>query len=375
MSWAIWITGPPGSGKSTIARAVEAELRARGRPVERLELDEVRKTVTPEPRYSDDEREIVYRALGYVARLLVGWGTPVLVDATAHRRRWRDALRAAVPRFVEIQLDCPLEVRRERERARPRGHAPPGIYARAGRPGATVPGVDVPYERAVAPELAIDTSAEPVAKSVARIVELAERLEPAAVAAGAGMNPGAEPGCAIWITGRPGGDTSALARRVAERLHASGAPACVLAPASVEIELLAGRPAGAAEHDMVHRVVAYGAKRLTEAGVSVIVDAPASRSAWREAARGMIPAFAEIRLVGPAATRLEGEGGPGVTADDEASADAELTVHADDGDAERVAERVLLVIQRLAATGSGPRRRPVGGPGQRASRGDAGGPA
>lgn len=56
VSWAIWITGPPGSGKSTIARAVEAELRARGRPVERLELDEVRKTVTPEPRYSDDEQ-------------------------------------------------------------------------------------------------------------------------------------------------------------------------------------------------------------------------------------------------------------------------------------------------------------------------------
>ena len=85
----------------------------------------------------------------------------------------------------------------------------------------------------------------------------------------------------------------------------------------------------------------------------------------------MIPALAEIRLVGPAATRLEGEGGPGVTCDDDESADAELTVHAESGEVERVAERVLLVIPRLAATGPGARRRLE----QRASRGNGGGPA
>jgi adenylylsulfate kinase len=375
VSWAIWITGPPGSGKSTIARAVEAALRARGRPVARLELDEIRKAITPEPRYSDDEREVVYRALAHLAGQLVRWGTPVLVDATAHRRRWRDGLRGAVARFAEVQLDCPLQVRRDRERARPRGHAPPGIYARAGRPGATVPGVDVPYEPALAPELAIDTSAEPVAESVARIVELTERLEPAPPAASARADAGAEPGWAIWITGRPGGDTSELARRVAERLQARGARASVLASGSVETELLAGRPAGAAEHDIVDRVVAYAAKLLTEAGVSVIVDAPASRKASRQVARGMIPAFAEIRLVGAAATRPGQEGEPDVTADDVESADAELAIRADDGDVERVAEQVLLVIQRLAATGSGARRRSADGPGQRGSRGDGGGPA
>lgn len=95
MSWAIWITGPPGSGKSVIARGVEARLRATGRPVIRLELDEIRKHITPEPRYSDAEREIVYRALGYMAALLVEAGVPVLIDATAHRRIWRDLVREA----------------------------------------------------------------------------------------------------------------------------------------------------------------------------------------------------------------------------------------------------------------------------------------
>ena len=146
MSWAIWITGLPGSGKSVLARGAAAELRARGEPVRVLELDEIRKTLTPSPTYSDAERDAVYRALVCMAVLLTEAGVPVILDATAHRRIWRDLGRAAIPRFGEVQLLCPPEVCRERERTRPPGHAPRGIYAQAGRPGATVPGVDVPYE-------------------------------------------------------------------------------------------------------------------------------------------------------------------------------------------------------------------------------------
>ena len=135
MSWAIWITGPPGSGKSAIARAVEAELRAQrsaassgssstrsGRPSRRTPLH------GPRARH-------VYRALGWLAALLVEAGIPVLIDATAHRRVWRDLVREAVPHFAEVQLVCPLEVCRQRERARPPGHAPRDIYAHAGKPG------------------------------------------------------------------------------------------------------------------------------------------------------------------------------------------------------------------------------------------------
>jgi adenylylsulfate kinase len=175
MSWAIWITGVPGSGKSALARAAARRLRELGEPVRVLELDEIRKAITPTPVYSEAEREIVYRALGCMAALLTGAGVPVIVDATAHRRRWRDLARAAIPCFAEVQLVCPPEVCRERERTRPPGHAPRGIYARAGTPGATVPGVDVPYEPALAPELVIDTAAESVAEGAERIVELAPR--------------------------------------------------------------------------------------------------------------------------------------------------------------------------------------------------------
>jgi adenylylsulfate kinase len=107
MSWAIWITGLPGSGKSVLARAAAAELHARGRPVTILEMDAIRKIVTPSPTYSDLEREAVYRILAVMAARLVDAGVPVIVDATAHRRRWREFARGLIPRFAEVQLQCP----------------------------------------------------------------------------------------------------------------------------------------------------------------------------------------------------------------------------------------------------------------------------
>jgi len=180
VSWAIWITGPPGSGKSTIARAAAARLRDRGEPVAVLELDAIRKKITPVPRYTETERDLVYRALGYMAATLVEAGVPVIVDATAHRRAWREAARAAIPCFAEVQVLCPLEICRERERTRPRGHAPAGIYAGAGRPGATVPGVDVPYEPALAPELVIDTTVDDPGTAACKVAALADRLATAA---------------------------------------------------------------------------------------------------------------------------------------------------------------------------------------------------
>lgn len=176
MSWAIWITGPPGSGKTAVACAAAARLRERGESVTVLELDAIRQKITPRPQYTDAERDVVYRALAYMASVLVEAGVPVIVDATAHRRAWRDAARAAIPSFAEVQLLCPLDVCRERERTRPRGHAPAGIYARAGRPGGTVPGVDVPYEVALAPDLTIDTTVDDVATAAAKVAALAGRL-------------------------------------------------------------------------------------------------------------------------------------------------------------------------------------------------------
>jgi adenylylsulfate kinase len=364
MSWAIWITGPPGSGKSVIARGVEAELRARGQPVIRLELDEIRESVTPAPRYTDRERDIVYRALGYMAALLVETGTPVLIDATAHRRIWRDLVREAVPHFAEVQLVCPLAICQERERERAPGHAPRNIYRQAGRPGATVPGVDVAYEAALAPEVLIDTSAQTIGESVAQVVRLAGRL--AGVTGGASAPAvGREPGWAIWITGRPGSGKSTLAARVAEALRERGARVRLLDLGPVQRFLLGDRPGGEAEQDLVHRALAYTAKLLTDAGVSVIVDATAPRRVWREAARALIPCFAEIQLLCPTEVCLERERAvrwgltfeaaaapaaakPDIAVDYEEATRPDLAIRTDVYDAHAAAERVLSMIRQLA---------------------------
>ncbi len=367
MSWAIWITGPPGSGKSAIARAAEAELRASGQPVKRLELDEIRQTITPAPRYTDEERDVVYRALGYMAILLIEAGVPVLIDATAHRRMWRDLVRDAIPCFGEVQLVCPLAICRERERARVTGHAPRNIYEKAGRPGATVPGANIPYEAALAPELVIDTGAETVSAAATSVVRLARRLAVEAPAtACSAERPGPEPGWVIWITGRPGSGKSALALHVAESLRQRRARVRLLDLPPLQRLLFGDEPTGAAEHEMVHRVLGYAAKLLSEAGVSVIIDATAVRRAWRDVARTLIPRFAEVQLLCPSELCLERERAvrwgltfegsrrplatapPDIALDYEESTRPDLAIRTDADDVQTAAERVLRLIHRLA---------------------------
>jgi len=303
MSWAIWITGLPGSGKSALARATAAELRAGGDAVVVLELDEIRKVLTPSPTYSDIERDVVYRALVYMTGLLAGSGTPVIIDATAHRRDWRDLARRQIVRFAEVQLVCPLELCREREGQRTTGHAPHGIYARAGTPGALVPGVDVPYEPARAPELTIDTGMENASAAARSVVTLVGRLaEPA------GRPPtSASPAWAIWITGLPGSGKTTLAWSAAEALAVRSVRVQVLDLAEVRAALLDGGPESDATREIVHRTLAYTAKLLTDAGVAVIVDATAPRRVWRQLARELITHFAEVQLVCPYETCMERE--------------------------------------------------------------------
>jgi adenylylsulfate kinase len=291
MSWALWITGRPGSGKSTLARAAVARLAEAGTPVVHLELDVMRAVITPQPTYTELEREVVYRSLVFAAMALTGAGVPVIVDATAHRRAWRDLARASIPRFAEVQLDCPVGVAESRERTRPAGAAPPAIYAGATAPGATVPGVNVPYERALAPELTVDTAVEDVQSAAARVAALALTLGPAARAP---QGPG---GAVLWLTGPPGSGKTTLAARLAERLAGEGVAVTVLEWAVLRGLALTAPWAAEREEETAHRALVYTAKLLADSGLVVVVDATAPRRAWRSLARELVGAFAEVQLV------------------------------------------------------------------------------
>lgn len=148
MSFAVWLTGLPGSGKSAVARELLACLHARGTDAAVLESDVMRTQLTPFPRYDEAERDFFYGALSRLGAQLVAAGRPVVFDATAHRRRYRDAARAAIARFAEVHVDTPLEVCRARDVK--------GLYraAEEGR-SATLPGAQAAYEAPVAPELVV----------------------------------------------------------------------------------------------------------------------------------------------------------------------------------------------------------------------------
>jgi len=168
----LWITGLPGSGKSTVADAV----KQRCPDFIILRMDELRKVVTPVPTFSDNERDMVYRCLVYLAKTLSDLGHDVIIDATGNLRRWREFAREMIPLFAEVYLKCSLEkcAEREKQRKDTRG-APRDIYEK-GKAGWPVPGVHVPYEEPLNPNLTIDTekfSAAEAADTISRI--LAER--------------------------------------------------------------------------------------------------------------------------------------------------------------------------------------------------------
>ena len=164
-SFAIWITGLPASGKSTIVSALKPQLEGLGLMVEVLESDEVRRVMTPSPTYSEAERDLFYRALVFTGQKLVAHGVTVVFDATASRRAYRDFARSVIPRFMEVSVECPLSTCMERDRKE--------TY-RKGQQGEslTVPGLQSPYEVPINPDLRIDSTAIATSDAARQILDL-----------------------------------------------------------------------------------------------------------------------------------------------------------------------------------------------------------
>jgi len=168
-AFAVWITGLPASGKSTIAAELSAQLSARGVDAAVLESDELRKIFTPHPQYTPEERDNFYRQMVYVGALLTRHGVPVIFDATANRRAYRERARQEIGKFLEVYVECPLATCMARD--------PKGIYRRA-REGAaeTVPGLQEEYEVPERPDLILhgdcEAPADAARKVIAKLAEL-----------------------------------------------------------------------------------------------------------------------------------------------------------------------------------------------------------
>lgn len=165
-AFAVWVTGLPASGKSTLVAALRSELEAFGLDVAVLESDVLRRAFTPDAAYQTEDRDLFYRQVAYVGVLLTQHGVPVIFDATANLRRYRDEARRQIGQFCEVFVDCPLEVCMKRD--------PKGIYRRSREGGSgavpgAVPGVQAAYEPPLHPDVTVPCDQEPVEES-ARLV-------------------------------------------------------------------------------------------------------------------------------------------------------------------------------------------------------------
>ena len=164
--WAVWITGLPGSGKTVRAKETLRRLGQQGIEVEYLRMDVIRKILTPKRKYTAQERDYAYRALVLIGKFLTEHNVNVLIDATGHRKVWRELARALIPNFAEVYIKCPLETCIERESQRKDNLVMSNLYKKAMkrlkngkkvRGVGQMIGIDVPYEESERPELIIDS--------------------------------------------------------------------------------------------------------------------------------------------------------------------------------------------------------------------------
>jgi len=165
----LWFTGLSGSGKSTIASAVELTLHKKGIRTYILDGDNIRHGLNKDLGFTDADRVENIRRIAEVARLMVDAGLVVLTAFISPFRSERDMARALFRdgEFIEIHVDVPLEIAESRD--------PKGLYKKARRgelPNFT--GIDSAYEKPLSAELTLATSENSVKECVIRVLKMFE---------------------------------------------------------------------------------------------------------------------------------------------------------------------------------------------------------
>jgi adenylylsulfate kinase len=161
----VWLTGLSGSGKSTIAYALEMALVSARRTAFVLDGDNVRTGLNSDLGFDPADRVENIRRLGEVAALFADAGVIAITAFISPYRADRDRARQVIgsERFVEAFVNTPLEVCEQRD--------PKGLYQRA-RAGelAEFTGISAPYEPPLSPDVVLDTTSATVDECAAALI-------------------------------------------------------------------------------------------------------------------------------------------------------------------------------------------------------------
>jgi adenylylsulfate kinase len=161
----VWFTGLPCSGKTTVSELVLERLQRAAARAELLDGDTVRQSLSKGLGFSRQDRDENIRRIGFVCNLLTRNGIIAIAAAVSPYRAVRDEIRALIGSFVEIHVNCPLEVRMQRDVK--------GMYRRAF--AGEIPhftGVSDPYEEPLHPDLILNTNKETPAESAGKAIDL-----------------------------------------------------------------------------------------------------------------------------------------------------------------------------------------------------------
>lgn len=168
----LWFTGLSGSGKSTVAIALERELQSRGLLCRILDGDNIRTGINSNLGFTADDRRENIRRIAEVAKLFVDTGIITIAAFISPTEELRQMARGIIGEadFKEIFISTPLEVCEQRDVK--------GLYARARRGEIkNFTGISAPFEAPASPALSLDTSRLSLDECVGRIVELIDNLD------------------------------------------------------------------------------------------------------------------------------------------------------------------------------------------------------